>query len=194
MYQDITQVKILKGRALQLEPLVSSHREGLLVAAAHEAIWLYMPYKATGHFFAPWFADTIEKMSLGTQITYVVRRISDQQILGATAYYDLHKEHQRLALGYSWYRPEVWGTGINLECKLLMLSQAFEDWGVNRVEIGADPRNTRSIGAIKKLGATEEGILRDHMISSEGHLTNTVVFSILAAEWSEIKNKITRTY
>ncbi|RUR05079.1 GNAT family N-acetyltransferase [Legionella sp. km772] len=186
----MTKATILKGKRFQLEPLDLSHYDGLSRAANHEQIWRYMPDKATGVFFASWFAELVKKMSLGTQISYIVRRISDQEIVGATAYYDYHGDHKRLALGYSWYVPEMWGSGINCEAKFLMLTQAFEQWGINRVELGADPRNTRSVSAIKKLGAIKEGVLREHMVSSDGQLTNTLIFSILAVEWPQVKAQL----
>lgn len=184
------QLSVLKGAFIQLEPLNSSHYDGLSQAANYEVIWEYMPQKGTAAFFAQWFADSVEKMMSGNQITYVARRLSDQLIVGATAYYDLYLEHKRLGLGYSWYTPMVWGSAINSDCKLLMLIQAFEHWGVNRIEIGADSRNARSIRAIKKLGARQEGILRQHMISNTGLLTDTILFSIVAEEWPVIKKQL----
>lgn len=149
-----------------------------------------MPFKAHGKHFDDWFNQRLEQMDCGGELVYVVRRKRDQLILGATAYYDIHFEHQRLSLGFTWFAPYVWGTGVNHECKLLMLRQAFEEWNINRVEIGADPRNSRSVHAITKLGATKEGILRQHMRSHTGVLTDTIVFSILAPEWAKIKMEL----
>ena len=90
---------ILEGSLLQLEPIKHQHREGLEIAAAHDEVWRYMPYQATKECFNAWFEETINKMSLGTQITYVVCRKKDQKILGATAYYDMHLDHKRLSWG-----------------------------------------------------------------------------------------------
>ena len=190
MLPDFSPALILKGRGVQLELLESAHFDGLSLAADYEEIWRYMPTQATGSFFSSWFTETLEKFGNGLQITYTVRTVENQKIVGATAYYDLFKENRRLALGYSWYTPEIWGTGINSECKLLMLTQAFETWSINRIEMGADPRNLRSIQAIKKLGATPEGLLREHMISSDGQFSDTQVFSILAVEWPVIKTRL----
>ena len=93
-------------------------------------------------------------------------------------------------MGYSWYTPEAWGSVVNPETKLLMLTQAFEHWFINRIEIGTDPHNTQSWQAIKKLGATQEGILRQHMIRQDNVVTDTVIFSILASEWPDIKTRL----
>jgi RimJ/RimL family protein N-acetyltransferase len=157
------------------------------IAANHEEIWNYMPHKATNDAFDPWFDRCLLDLSSGAQINYAVRRKSDNLILGATAYYDIQLDNKRLTLGYSWYTPEVWGSVVNPEAKLLMLTQAFENWFINRIEMGTDPRNIHSWQAIKKLGATQEGILRQHMILQDTVVTDTVVFSILASEWKDIK-------
>jgi RimJ/RimL family protein N-acetyltransferase len=184
------ELRMLEGDLLQLEPLEEKHQEGLKDAANHEEIWQYMPLKGNGEHFHGWFTRSLEQMRTSEEITYVVRSKNDHRILGATAYYDIYFSHQRLSLGYTWYTPEVWGSGVNRECKLIMLQQAFADWGINRVELGADPRNIRSVQAIRKLGAEKEGLLRQHMRSQEGMLTDTLVFSILAQEWPGIKMKL----
>ena len=102
-------------------------------------------------------------------------------------YYHIDRGHRRLCIGYTWLIPEVWGTYVNSECKYLLLKHAFEDLNINRVEFMADARNYRSRAALKKLGAREEGILRQHMILENGYVRDTVVFSIIKSEWPEIK-------
>lgn len=179
---------VLAGNHVQLEPLSTQHREGLRQAADYEQIWHYMPYKATRDLFDLWFNNCLDMMRSGDQFIYVVRLKRCNSIVGATAFYDLELEHKRLSLGYSWYSPHVWGSAVNPESKLLMLTLAFERLSANRVELGADSRNKHSCNAIKKLGATEEGVLRQHMILQDGAVTDTVVFSILASEWQVIKN------
>lgn len=186
----VAELMILSGEHIQLEPIEQQHRNELQIAANHEQIWRYMPQKATNDLFNPWFDECLEKMSSGEQITYAVRCKKENRIQGATAFYDIQPENKRLTLGYSWYIPEVWGTKINPESKLLMLTQAFESWEINRVEIGTDARNTHSYNAIKKLGATEEGILRQHMILHDQVTTDTIVFSILLSEWPVVKTRL----
>lgn len=186
----ISENDILKGTHIQLEPIANHHRDDLRIAAADDHIWQFMPHKATQDLFDPWFDQSIDKMQSGEQITYVVRRKACLSILGATAYYDIQLENKRLGLGYSWYSPAVWGSEVNPESKLLMLMQAFECWHINRVEIGTDSRNIHSYKAIKKLGATEEGILRQHMILHDKAITDTIIFSILSSEWPDIKMQL----
>jgi RimJ/RimL family protein N-acetyltransferase len=186
----ISEGDILNASSIQLEPIANHHRDGLCKAANYEQIWQFMPQKATKELFNPWFNSCLDKMATREQITYVVRQKASQTIVGATAYYAIQLEHKSLALGYSWYSPNTWGSTINPEAKLLMLTQAFESWGINRVEIGTDSRNQRSYNAIKKLGATEEGLLRQHMILHNEVLTDTIVFSILRSEWPIVKMKL----
>ncbi len=181
---------VLQGQVIQLEPLTIAHQDALKVAADYEEIWEYMPWKATAEHFDQWFIDALNKMHTKEQTTYAVRRKTDQALLGATAYYDIQPEHKRLTLGYSWYRPEVWGSIVNTDVKLLMLEQAFEVFMFNRVEIGTDSRNLRSYYAIKKLGAREEGLLRQHMILHDQVITDTILFSILRSEWPTIKKHL----
>ncbi len=181
---------VLTGRYIQLEPISAYHHDGLRNAADHESIWAYMPHKATSDLFDDWFDNCLVEMSSDEQITYVVRDTSSQSILGATAYYDIQLDSKRLALGYSWYTPDAWGTKVNPESKLLMLTQAFERWDINRIEIGTDSRNRHSYNAIRKLGATEEGILRQHMILHDDAVTDTIIFSILLSEWSNVKKEL----
>lgn len=186
----LSKLDTLSGTYIQLEPITNHHREGMRIAANHDQIWKYMPKKATKDAFDPWFDSCLDNLSSGVQISYAVRRKSDNLILGATAYYDTQWDNKRLTLGYSWYTPEVWGSVVNPEAKLLMLTQAFERWFINRIEIGTDPRNIHSWKAIKKLGAKQEGILRQHMILQDNIVTDTVIFSILASEWPEIKTRL----
>ncbi|MFJ1269326.1 GNAT family N-acetyltransferase [Legionella lytica] len=186
----ISEPDVLDGTLIQLEPIVIHHREPLSVAADCEQIWQYMPQKATSNLFDPWFNACLDKMQTGEQITYVVRCKISQEIIGATAYYAVQLENKSLSLGYSWYTPSYWGSKVNPEAKLLMLMQAFERWDINRVELGTDSRNSRSYHAIKKLGATEEGLLRQHMILQDKEITDTIVFSILRCEWPAIKKNL----
>jgi RimJ/RimL family protein N-acetyltransferase len=183
-------LKNLIGKNIQLEPLDESHYDALRLAANDERIWTYMPMNAHGNNFDSWFKDSVYQHRQGRQITYAVRRSSDALLVGCRSYYDFEIQHRRLEVGYGWFTPSVWGTRINHECLWLMFRQAIEDWRFNRVQIATDPNNKRSYNTLKKLGAKEEGILRQHMIHHNGAITDTVIFSILADEWAEIKEAL----
>lgn len=178
------------GNSIQLEPLVDDHRKPLSHAADHERIWSYMPTKAYGEYFDDWFEECLIKHEHGTQLTYAIRRLSDNLIIGSRAYYDIDLNHKRLEVGYGWFMPAVWGTKFNHESLWLLFRNAFEQWQFNRIQIATDPRNKRSYNTLKKLGAKEEGILRQHMIHHNGLITDTAMFSILASEWPQIKEAL----
>jgi len=174
----------LTGSLVQLEPIKESHENELYAAAQDESIWTYNGSNAYGERFYRWFNKAI---TAPTHLPFIVRRISDQKIIGSTRYYDINSENHRLTIGYTWYIPEVWGSAVNPECKLLLLKYAFEEAQVNRVQFSTDSRNSRSRAAIKKLGAIEEGVLRQHMVLEDGFVRDTVVFSIIKPDWEQVK-------
>jgi RimJ/RimL family protein N-acetyltransferase len=177
----------LRGSTIQLEPLNETHKNELYNAAQDETIWTYNSSKALGERFYRWFDKAI---STSTHLPFIVRRLSDTKMIGSTRYYDINPENRRLSLGYTWYIPEVWGTPVNPECKFLLLKYAFEDGQVNRVEFAIDARNSRSRAAIKKLGAIEEGVLRQHIILEDGFIRDTVIFSIIQSDWPQVKSTL----
>ncbi|OGT38674.1 MAG: hypothetical protein A3F12_04615 [Gammaproteobacteria bacterium RIFCSPHIGHO2_12_FULL_38_14] len=172
---------------IQLEILNQSHFNELNIVSQDERIWKYTTANVMGDGFARWFNKAIQDFQAGNCLPFVVRRLSDKKLLGSTRYYHIDRRHHRLCIGYTWLIPEVWETYVNSECKYLLLKHAFEDLNVNRVEFMADARNLRSRAAIKKLGAREEGILRQHMILENGYVRDSIVFSIIKSEWPEIK-------
>lgn len=181
---------ILSGKWIDLEPFSDNHREELRAVAQDEKIWSHSSSKAFGHHFDKWFDKAMKTLYHNQSLPYIVRLKIDNTILGSTRYYDMVPEHKRLSIGYTWYVPKVWGSYVNPECKLLLLQQAFETFQVNRVELFTDARNSRSRAAIKKIGAMEEGMLRQHMVLEDGHIRDTVVFSIIQSEWPQTKEKL----
>lgn len=181
---------ILSGKTLQLEPLTENHYALLQPIANDARIWRYMPSRADGDFFDNWFQDCLLKQKDHTQLTYVIRKKIDSQLIGCRAYFDIDLQHNKLEVGYGWFTPRVWGTHYNHEALLILFQNAFETWHINRVQIATDTRNTRSLNNLKKLGAIQEGILRQHMIHHNGCVTDTVLFSILSNEWPTIKTQL----
>jgi RimJ/RimL family protein N-acetyltransferase len=177
-------LEILKGNGVQLELLNDAHRNELYAVAQDESIWTYNSH---GDRFYRWFDKAVQCLQTKQHLPFAVRRISDKKLIGSTRYYDINSENHRLTIGYTWYIPEVWGSYVNPECKYLLLKYAFEELKTNRVEFVTDSRNSRSRAAIKKMGATEEGILRHHMVLEDGFIRDTVIFSITKPEWPTIK-------
>src|SRR5258708_6879832 len=112
---------ILTGNSVQLEPLNDSHREELYTIAQDESIWTYSSSKAIGNKFYRWFDKAVKSVQAGQHLPFVVRRISDNKLIGSTRYYDIDSDNHRLTIGYTWYIPEVWGSSVNPECKYLLL-------------------------------------------------------------------------
>jgi RimJ/RimL family protein N-acetyltransferase len=183
-------VPILMGAWVQLEPMAEPHRDGLRLAADDERIWQFTLMVARGPMFDTWFDDALAQRDAGRQLPFAVRRLTDNQLVGSTSFLDPNLTHRRIEIGATWYNPEGWGTRINPECKLLLLTHAFEVLGMNRVSFVTDVRNERSQAAIAKLGAVREGVCRSHMITQGGRVRDSALFSIVAAEWPEIKRRL----
>lgn len=181
-------VPVLTGRWVQLEPLAEEHRDSLRLAADDERIWAHTLTAANGRHFDAWFDDALAECDAGRRAPFAVRRLSDRRVLGSSSYLDIQLRHKRIEIGSTWYLPEVWATVVNPECKLLLLQHAFEVLGVNRVALVTDAMNHRSQSAIARLGAVREGVLRAHMIAQGGRIRDTVVFSIVAAEWPRVRD------
>jgi RimJ/RimL family protein N-acetyltransferase len=185
------QAVLLTGRWVQLEPLDQSHREGLRAAADDERIWQHTLVVARGVGFDPWLDDVTAQRDAGRQVPFAVRRLAGGKLVGSTSFLDPSLRHKRLEIGSTWYIPEVWGTEVNPESKLLLLTHAFEVLGMNRVAFVTDSRNERSQAAIARLGAVREGVCRSHMITQGGRVRDSVLFSIIAAEWPKVKEQLT---
>ena len=184
------EVPTLTGKWVALEPMIEAHRESLRRAANDERIWTTTIVRAMGEAFDPWFAAALAERAAGRWLPFAVRRLSDSACIGSTSYLDMTLKHRRLEIGGTWYHPDSWGTAVNPECKLLLMTHAFEVLGVQRVAFITDVLNQRSQRAIAKLGATREGILRSHMVSQGGRVRDSVVFSIVASEWPQVREAL----
>jgi RimJ/RimL family protein N-acetyltransferase len=184
------EVAVLTGRWVQLEPLGEQHRDTLRAAAADARIWVHTLMVACGSEFDVWFDHVLAHQATGRQFPFAVRRLADQAVVGSTSYLDPEPRHRRVEIGSTWYTPDVWGTRVNPECKLLLLAHAFELLGMNRVSLCTDVRNARSQAAIEKLGAVKEGVLRSHMVTQGGRIRDSVLYSIVIEEWPEVKARL----
>jgi RimJ/RimL family protein N-acetyltransferase len=177
----------LSGRWVTLEPLAEAHREGLRAAGSDERVWTYLAIGGPGPAFDPVFDDALAQQVAGKRRPYAVRLNATGELVGATSYVDPLMPHKRVEIGWTWYRPDVWGGPVNPACKLLLLRHAFETLGLNRVQFSVDRLNERSQAAVAKLGATREGVLRSYVYTRGGRLRDTVVFSVIAPDWPAVK-------
>lgn len=183
----MTIVPTLRGRHVQLEPLRTEHAEGLRAAASDGRLWeLAYTNVPTPEDVEAWLAGALAKQAAGEQLAFTVRA-ADGRIVGSTRYYELLPETPRLCIGYTWYARSAQRTGLNTEAKLLLLGHAFEALRCASVGFHASTLNLASRAAIARLGAREEGILRQHLRHRDGTLRDSVCFSILDHEWPAVK-------
>lgn len=182
----------LEGRSVRLEPLSASHAEGLFEAGRDPEIWSFLP----GVAFASvadaerFIATAARGRASGAELSYAIVRREDGRVVGSTRYLDVRPHDRALEIGWTWLAREVWRTPVNTECKLLLLGHAFETLGAHRVQLKTDARNLRSQQAIERIGAVREGVLRRHMLLPDGHVRDTVMFSITDVEWPAAKARL----
>lgn len=178
----------LANSFIRLEPHAEPHRAGLRAAAeADPSIFRYMPATYAGAAFDPWFDWTLKVNDGVSQRTFTVVRQADDRVVGSTRYLNIAHADKRLEIGFTWYTRDAWAGPVNPSAKLLLMGHAFEALQFNRVEYKTDARNARSRAAIARLGAVEEGIFRKHMILADGHVRDSVYFSVIDTEWPAVK-------
>lgn len=183
-------VEALSGRYVRLEALCEAHRSDLTTLAADPDLWRFVPFDAeTG--YAAKFDALLAAGAKGTQVGFAVRRLGDGALVGSASYMAVAPEHARVEIGAIWYCKQAQGSFVNPETMLLLLDHAFS-CGYVRVEFKADALNSRSRAAIRKLGATEEGILRRHMWLPQGRFRDSVYYSILADEWPVLRARLAK--
>jgi RimJ/RimL family protein N-acetyltransferase len=184
----------LTGRLVRLEPLSEAHVPGLAEAGREESLWTYMRYGqvTTPEKMRALVLQLLEWQSRGTDLPFVVVHLPKNQVVGMTRYMNIEPENRNLEIGGTWYAPEFQRTGVNTECKYLLLGYAFETLGCLRVQFRTDVRNQRSQQAIERLGAVREGVLRRHMLLPDGTLRSSVFYSILKEEWLGVKARLER--
>ena len=183
---------ILSGKVVRLEPLSESHAPDLTVAAQDERIWQYMLYGYLDNVekMLALVRDLLDRQANGTDLPFAVIHLASGRAVGMTRYLEIRREHSSMEIGGTWYATEYQRTAVNTECKYLLLKHAFETLGCIRVQFKADVRNVNSIRAIERLGAMREGVLRNHIITPDGTIRDSVYFSILDREWAGVKRRL----
>ncbi|MBM7694210.1 RimJ/RimL family protein N-acetyltransferase [Peribacillus deserti] len=181
----------LKGKRAELIPLEPVHINDLFSAAASPEIWTFMSVDMKDKDVMESVVETaLHQQKLGAEMPFTVIDTDTGRAVGSTRYLNISEPNKTLEIGWTWYNPSVWRTRINTECKYLLLSHAFEQLGMNRVQFKTDLRNIRSQNAIARLGAKKEGVLRNDRIMYDGYIRSSVVFSILKQEWPDVKLRL----
>ncbi len=178
----------LVGRRVKLEPLAQSHLPGLASAITDGALWevpvTFVPHPQD----LPQFLSAAESAFLSQrELVFATIDVATDMIVGSTRFRCIDIPHQRVEIGFTFIAKSWQRTYINTEAKYLMLCHAFEQWNCNRVEFLTDVLNTKSRNAITRIGAREEGTLRNHMVMRDGRIRDSVMFSIIGAEWPQLK-------
>jgi RimJ/RimL family protein N-acetyltransferase len=183
----------LIGNVVRLEMLSRRHVPELTEAGQDEKIWEHMVYGTirTQSQMLELVEELIHRQEIGTDLPFAVIYIPTNQAIGMSRFMDIRLKDRAFEIGGTWYSPSYQRTAVNTECKLLMLTHAFEVAGCIRVQFKTDLRNVRSQQALERIGAKREGVLRNHMILPDGYIRDSVYYSIIASEWPDVKISLT---
>jgi len=181
----------LEGHGVRLEPLTPAHEPGLRAAAANGKLWeLWFTAIPEPDRTAAYIADALAGQKAGHMLPWVVRELTTDTIIGTTRYHDIVATVDRVEIGYTWYGARWQKTHVNTACKVLLLSHAFDTIGCKVVGLRTDNFNFNSQRAIAALGAKKDGVIRHHHPRRDGSARDTVIFSILAGEWPDVKRHL----
>ena len=181
----------LEGHGIRLEPLSYEHHDGLAVAAADGRLWelwfTSVPKPEQTHAY---IADALAGQEAGHMQPWAVRELTGGTIIGSTRYHDIVAEIDRVEIGWTWYARRWQRSHVNTGCKLLLLDHAFDTLGCKVVGLRTDNFNLASQRAIEALGAKKDGVIRHHWARRDGTVRDSVIYSILAGEWPDVKRHL----
>jgi N-acetyltransferase len=178
----------LEGAHVRLEPLTRAHLAGLAEVGLDEELWRWIPMPVrTPEEMAAYIETAVNEQERGVALPFAIVEQVTGRAIGSTRYGNIERTHHRVEIGWTWVARQWQRTAINTEAKYLLLRHAFESLGCKRVELKTDSLNEKSRAAILRIGAKEEGIFRNHMITSSGRIRHTVYFSVIDSEWPAVK-------
>ncbi|ULQ46636.1 GNAT family N-acetyltransferase [Flagellatimonas centrodinii] len=180
--------RVLENATVRLEPLAAHHLPGLASAIHDGELW-QLPVTNVPHpdDLPQFLADAEAAYAIGRDLSFATIDRASGEVAGSTRFRFIEPTHRRAEIGFTFIARRWQRTHINTSAKLLMLTHAFEVWLLNRVELLTDVRNQASRTAIARIGATQEGILRQHMVMRDGHVRDSVIFSLTRPEWPAVK-------
>jgi len=181
----------LEGHGVRLEPLATSHAEALIAVASDGELWeLWFTSVPEPTQAARYIETALEGQRAGTMLPWVVRELASGAIVGTTRYHDIVMPVERLEIGYTFYARSWQHTHLNTACKLLLMEHAFDTLECQLVGLRTDNFNFASQKAIAALGAKRDGVLRHHQLRKDGTVRDSVMFSILRAEWPDVRRHL----
>jgi len=188
----IIELITLLGSVVRLEPLSEEHIPDLAIAGQDKNIWQYMLYGnvTTEAHMQTWVRDILSRQARGTDLPFAIIHLGTNRAIGATRFLDIRSDHRGVEIGGTWLQVGYQRKAVNTECKYLMMTHAFETWKCIRVQFKTDLRNIRSQQALERIGAKQEGILRNHLITPSGQIRDSVYYSIIDSEWPAVKDNL----
>jgi N-acetyltransferase len=184
---------VIAGDQVLLEPLSRDHFPALVAVGLEGDVFQWFPDPVRS---AADMHDAIElaltEAAAGQRIPFATIHRASGHAIGGTSFLNIDRLNRRVEIGWTWLAPSWQRTAVNTEAKYLMLRQAFEGWECNRVEFKTDSLNARSRAALLRIGATEEGTLRNHMVTASGRLRHSVYYSVIREEWPAVKERLER--
>jgi RimJ/RimL family protein N-acetyltransferase len=181
----------LEGRRVRLEPLAASHLDDLAAVGLDSAIWTWTIARPTDRAsLQGWLETALANAAAGAEVPFATVDLASGRAIGSTRFLSIVPEHRRLEIGWTWVGRAFQRTGANREAKLLQLRHAFEDLGSNRVEFKTDSRNEASRAALLGIGATFEGIFRNHIVMPDGPLRHSAYYSVVVEDWPAIRERL----
>jgi RimJ/RimL family protein N-acetyltransferase len=181
----------LEGNGVRLEPLTAAHEKDLIAAASDGKLWELWYTAVPGPDTAgQYIADALAGQEQGIMLPWAVRDLASGEIVGSTRYHDIVLTIDRVEIGYTWYAARCQRTHVNSACKLLLLQHAFETLRCAVVGLRTDNFNIRSQRAIEGIGAKKDGVIRHHQARRDGTARDSVMYSILAEEWRDVKRHL----
>jgi len=182
---------VLEGRHVRLEPLAPVHLDGLCAVGLDPDLWQWTINRVTSpDEMRAYVEDALADRAAGRGLAFAILERAGGRVAGSTRYMNISVPDARLEIGATWVARPWQRTALNTEAKYLLLHHAFEELGFRRVELKTDALNARSRAAILRLGAVEEGTLRQHAVTAGGRVRDTVYFSILESEWPAVKARL----
>jgi N-acetyltransferase len=180
---------VLESARIRLEPMTTGHLARLEAVAFDDRIWRYtMSWVKTPDDLRAWVEDALRLEAAGTVMPWVTVLKDGNRVIGSTRFLDFDGTNKTTELGSTWLAPEFQGSGVNAEAKLLQLTYAFEELKLNRIALKTHHENLRSQAAMRKIGAVEEGIFRNHYVMPDGSQRHSVWFSIIREEWPRVRS------
>lgn len=181
----------LTGKFVQLEPMLAAHAPMLADVGLDEELWRWIPDPVhTREEMLAYVKAALDQQARGVSLPFTIMERASGKIIGSTRYANIEHAHRRVEIGWTWVAIRWQRTAVNTECKYLLLRHAFETLGCIRVELKTDSLNDKSRKAIARIGGREEGIFRNHMITSTGRIRDSVYFSVIDSEWPQVKARL----